>query len=213
MPTDLGIAEKVSDAREISERLDVEIRHSIALNALHLRGAFQSDVPDVFDDSLEAWGYNLVVFALHAELIMALTRIFDVMENTASLPMLMEILRDTQVVEALCADARNNVPGDAIRQIIKEAHEDLARLRNSHQLARVKTIRNKMLAHLARDWEKSQRAQNRHTIELVEMTFPTIEKLNLALRGENLSYRETASNEEVYADNFWRRAAGLQGKP
>lgn len=51
--------------------------------------------------------------------------------------------------------------------------------------------------------------QNRHTIEPVEMTAPTIEKLNLALRGENSSYDELVLQEQTYAERFWRRAAGL----
>lgn len=131
-------------------------------------------------------------------------------ENTESLPTLMGILGDCQVVDALCAEDRYNVPSDVIRQYVREAHDELKRLRSSHQLAGVKALRHKMLAHTARDWEKSQSAhQNRHTIELVEMTAPTIEKLNVALRGQNSSYDELVQQEQRYAERFWRRAASL----
>ncbi len=60
----------------------------------------------------------------------------------------------------------------------------------------------------ARPWARSD-----HVVELTEQTIPIIQKLNLAVRYVDSALDDLVEVEGVLANDFWRRTAGLQGKP
>lgn len=54
---------------------------------------------DSFNNSYEAWGYNVIINSLHNEFVMTMMRIYDAADpDTASLPNLLSLLEDQAVL-------------------------------------------------------------------------------------------------------------------
>ena len=76
-PDDLSPKERLEAAQAVIDELQSEVTRAIATREIYLEAAYNEDVPAAFDNSLEARGFNLIVDALHSDLVLILMRIYD----------------------------------------------------------------------------------------------------------------------------------------
>lgn len=156
-------------------------------------------------------------------------------QNTASLPALMALLSHTEVVAELQArsaqrktpkedlvkelqssdhDFLDKLKADAIRSAEMETSqlfsvlEEFGKLKGSHLVQRIRTIRHELFAHIAIDRNQNNPVLYGDTEELIKETTQLLVRLNTAARNLHCSYQEHNHTWQEHADFFWRSVIG-----
>ena len=94
--------ERTERLKRVVRNLVEEMNLAIALREMHGTGAYENAVPNAFNNTFEAWGYNVVTNSLHSEFVIVLMRIHDKAGlDTSSLATAFTLLDDDDVVTGL----------------------------------------------------------------------------------------------------------------
>jgi len=230
-------SDKADKAISILELVDGNVRHALKIRAYFCRAAYQDDVKDYFNQTKGAPGYNQIVDSLYFELIMTLVRLFDELpeqkhaDNIASLPELISLLRQNDVLAALQErslqaktptgelekDLKSRDPDflskllfDAISNSQKETTEVFAllaefqKLKGSHLLARLRLVRNELFAHTALERNLNNPARYGDAEALLEQTAIFTCRLNASVRRLHCDYTNHETTWTEHADAFWQ---------
>ena len=220
--------------------IDNNLRTAIGLNAMYSRATFEEDIPENFNNTFEAWGFNISTISLYIHLVLCLSRMLDEDPNSASIPSLLAYLESRDVVEELKDKARNwhsapiRIAGGhwdesteelskelsneqaeesarRVLQAIERAKDEYRKLKGSHYLQSLRTLRNQQLAHteLSRDKGKARTAKHGDPEELLCLIRPIVEQLDFAIRGMDPDRSETETVWRTWADCYWKSAAHL----
>lgn len=232
--------EKAEKAIRILEFIDGNVRHALKLRAYFCRAAYRDDVKTYFDQSKAAPGYNQAVDSLYFELIMTLVRLYDDLpdqkhaENTASIPELIGILSQTEIIAELQArSTQRKTPKDQLEKELESSDKDFLeklkadarrlvqgetseifclltefkKLKGSHLLGRLRSVRNELFAHTAIDRNRNNSARYGDAEDLLEQTMRFVSRLNSAVRSVHCTYQEHIQMWLEHADCFWQAVA------
>ena len=233
--------EKADKVVKILELVDGNVRHAFKLRSYFCRAAYNDDVKKRFDQSTAASGYNQIVDSLYFELIVTLVRLFDNLQeeksahNTASIPELMSLLSETEVVAELQlrSEQRKTPTGDleidlkssdldflkklktdAIQAACKETSQifslfqNYGKLKGSHLLSRLRTVRNELFAHTAIERNRNNPARYGDAEELLEKTAQFVASLNSSVRSLHDDYQGEIKTWQEHAKYFWENIVG-----
>lgn len=235
---------KAEKAIRIMEMVDANVRHALKIREYFCRAAYCDDVKRYFDQTKGAPGYNQIVDSLYFELIITLLRLFDELpeqkqaDNTASLPILMSLLRQTDVIAVLQErsrqsktpkkdleeDLNNNrcyldkLRADAISEAQQETTNifslisEFQKIKGSHRLSRLRAVRNELFAHTALQRNQNNSAQYGDAENLLDQTASFTCRMNAAIRRLHSDYSEHRQKWFEHADAFWRMATILNDR-
>jgi len=113
-------------------------------------------------------------------------------------------LRDLSLVDKLRADAVSGAQREKTEVIALLT--DFQKLKGSHLLARLRIVRNEILAHDAIERNQKNPACYGDCEDLLEKTTAFTSRLNAAVRRLHSDYSEHEQTWKDYADGFWRMA-------
>ena len=103
----MPVSDQIDIIKEVFDRLEQNLRGSIAHDALLRRINEQPDIIPTFNNTVEGHGFGVVQHGLIELFILGLTRCYDQRaSNRASLPHLIELLKNPAAVDRLALDAR-----------------------------------------------------------------------------------------------------------
>jgi len=91
-----------------------------------------------------------------------------------------------------------------IKSKIHSAQKEYTNLKDSHLIARLKTVRNKMFAHTSANFDKRQVARYGYAEQLLEKTLPMLNNLNSAILGNVEPFDSISKYWKGYAKEFWK---------
>lgn len=231
----MSASEKAGLCKEIAGVLVQETEVAIALQNMHEQGAFESAIPDAFNDTMEAWGYNMTIEAIHRDLVMTLMRMFDPPDpGTSSLRTLVRLLGDDDMVSEFEVETRlwweshsgkdgNWVVEKGVTRAEDHARQRVQKLRSlrsaiiklegGHLEASLRKFRNEMLAHRATGQARSVKkpgsrlAKWGDTDNLLKRVLPVIAMIEVAVLEKGSDINDYPNIWHLYARRFWRRAA------
>ena len=227
--------EKAVLCKEIAERLVSETEKAIALQQMHEVGAYDTAIPDAFNNTFEAWGYNITIQALYWDLVMTILKMFDPPDpGTASLRTLNQLLEDDDVISELEKETRlwgethfgkegNCIEADGLTRAEYHARARVKKLRmigdqfasigGRHLEASLRKIRNEIVGHSATSYAPSGQKTGARSAkwgdadDLLKSILPIIALINEALLQNGWEADELASIWYTYARRFWRQVS------
>lgn len=229
--------EKAEKGIRILEIIDGNVRHALRLKEYFCRAAYRDEVKTHFNQSKAASGYNQAIDALYFELIMTLVRLYDDLpdqkhaENTASIPELIGLLSQTEVVAELQARSeQRKTPKDQLEKELESSNKDFLeklkadarrsaqaetseifgllnefkKLKGSHLLGRLRSVRNELFAHTAIERTRNNPARYGDAEEFLKQTMQFVSLLNSAVRNVLCTYQEHIQLCVEQADFFWQ---------
>lgn len=220
--------------QKIAVSLSTDIERALAAHEMFARASFHKDIAPKFNNTYQAWGYNVIQTALVSELIMTLTRMHDADDRSASIPQIVKLLGDPAVTAALKANARawmmdrpSHSLGPAPYEI-QEARESRKRLRAEETAAemerlarnacrralRFETDSMRSALHKFRNKHLAHSALNPPTLDLkysnlstvLKKTASIVDDLRLAVTGHQIDSLEERKEWRTKAGHFWRHS-------
>jgi len=192
---------RLTEASKLMEDINKEILRAISLCALWARCNDEHVLAAVNDAKLIA--FHIVRDALHKDLVLTLTKLYDTGKNDLSFLRVLSIVADP-TVRALLADARACEEAEV-------GHRDAAVGEHCRSL---RLFRNKLLAHIDTRGAE-QTARYGHEVALLEDTIWISSRLSIALPSVPPPHFEPAKMIWDYeANRFWTALmTGLEGTP
>lgn len=180
--------------------LDLNIRNAIELKEMFTFAAYDNSLHTSIQGTNVVRGFNVTLKALYFEFVMTLMRIFDTYErDTASLKNVFTYLNEDDFIKTFEKKTQRE-----IAQIITKAEQQYNAVKGSHFVARLNTVRNKLYAHTATEFNKNELADYNHAEELLNKTIPILQDLHLAIDDKGKSYDKFSDYWKDYAVDFWR---------
>ena len=221
-------------ATRIATSLVRDLDRAIAVREMFERSALKRGVASKFNNTYQAWGYNVIESALLTDLIVTLMRIHDTDERSASMPNLIKLLADPSVIAAMKENARRwvlerdvhhltpiddeilRIVGDmrqrraadeaaAIERIARRALRRAAKFETDAMRASLQKYRNKHIAHNAMV-ESTFGVKYGYPGKLLDRTALIGYELVLAVTGTHIDFRETRAAWRKKGDDFWKHA-------
>lgn len=200
MPNSLA-RERLTEASKLMEAMNKEVIRAISLWALWGGCANDKDVLAAVNDA-KLIAFNIVRDALHKDLVLTLTKLYDTGKHDPSFPRVLRIVADP-TVRVLLADAR----------ACEEAEARHREATDGEHCCSLRLFRNKLLAHNDTRGAE-QTARYGHEGALLEDTIWIVTRLSIAL-PTGPPYCEPAKtvwNQE--ANRFWTALiTGVEGAP
>ncbi len=229
--------EKADKAVEILKLVDGNVRHAFKLQSYFCCAAYNDEVKKRFDQNEAAPGYNQILDSLYFELIMTLVRLFDNIhekksdQNTASIPKLMSLLSETEVVamlqlrsvqrKVLTGDLKlelksfdldflKRLDAEAIQSAYNETSQifglfqNYEKLKGSHLLGRLRTVRNELFAHTAIERNRNNPARYGDAEKFLEKTAIFVASLNSSVKSLHNDYKDEIEKWQEHAKYFWK---------
>ena len=191
MPNSVARA-RLTEASNLMEATNKEVVRAISLRALWGRCANDQDVLTAINDAKQAFAFIIVREALHKDLVLTLTKLYDTGKNDLSFLRVLSIVADP-TVRALLADARACEEAEV-------GHRDAAVGEHCRSL---RLFRNKLLAHIDTRGAE-QTARYGHEVALLEDTIWISSRLSIALPSVPPPHFEPAKMIWDYeANRFW----------
>ena len=92
-----------------------------------------------------------------------------------------------------------------VKHNIIEAGKKYIKLKGSHLVARLTTVRNKLYAHTATKFNRNQFADYGQAEELLRKTLPILNMLNLSISDKVEPYDKISIFWEGYSTEFWNK--------
>lgn len=204
----------------ILRRLQRNFHHAQISRAMLARVNDDEQLRDLFKNTYEAHGLNVVYRAILDNLIIVLSRMFDPVFpgrkhgwDRASLPHLLHLLEDCDTRNQFLAAAWHWTPGMIEEKQMRTCEELMTKARCAYDdlsngvlgksvLAGLRWYRNANLAHTLFRGTKRQNLIYGEIGELLDQTSPIIQDLVLALRGQAWS-GDGSDEAENRAEAFW----------
>ena len=202
MPNSVARA-RLTEASNLMEATNKEVVRAISLRALWGRCANDQDVLTAINDAKQAFAFIIVREALHKDLVLTLTKLYDTGKDDLSIPRVLGIVADP-TVRVLLADAR----------ACEEAEARHREVTDGEHCRSLRRFRNKQLAH-GDTRGAEQTAKYGHEVALLEDTIWISSRLSIALPSVPPPHFEPAKMIWDYeANRFWTALmTGLEGTP
>ena len=188
--SDCGAKAKLTAASKLLKAINEEVFRAIALRSLWGRCASDQDVLFAVNDA-KLIAFNIVRDALHKDLVLTLTKLYDTGENDLSFPRVFGLVADP-MVRVLLADA-------GACEAAGTRHREAT---NGEHCRSLRLFRNKLLAHNdTRGTE--QTARYGHEVVLLEDTIWIACRLSIALPSEPPNCEPAKAVWEHEANRFW----------
>jgi len=173
-------------------KLAIEFRETFSFPA------YDEVIRDKIKGTPKVHCYRICMIALYFELVMALMRMFDNYEETASFKTLFGYLSDDFIKDFETEKKRK------VKSEIQSAIIDYNKLNGSHLLGRLKRVRHNMFAHTSMNFNKKQIAKFGNAEKLLDKTLPMLNKLNLTILGKSEPFDELRVDLKPCVSNFWQ---------
>lgn len=200
-----------------AQQIEHDILRGIAVQGLHTRGAYNPDVAGRYNNTWEAWGYDVVIQAVFIELVIILMRLWDGRDDVLSIPRAKEILDDAEFLDWFIQHERNNpvtyTPDEReelIRRDLDKFNKAYDDAKGHHTEGGLRGIRNETLAHNAEE-PSAQKAKYGYADDLLEKTIPIAEAINIIARSHGFHGKDFIEAWATRADHFW--TAAIKGVP
>jgi hypothetical protein len=210
--------QKVETLRDITNRLEQNLRGATAHDALLRRINNHADLIPTFNNTVAGHGFAVVQRGLIELLILALTRCYDpASRNRASLPHALVLLADDAVIDQLALDARGWLPDgmladvneQTVRKEVVLVRERYGRLEHDCALRRsliaLRHYRDDYLAHSLVQMTERERLIFGDLEDVLTATLPVVAGLTLSVHGLSWSPDDAKRAWDGYADEFWLR--------
>jgi hypothetical protein len=186
-----------------------ELERAIALEALYARCASAPDILETMEHSMEGRGFLMVRDAIHRDLTVTLMGIVERgQERTACLGVLLGILDDAQVVDALKRSGAT--AGKDADAFIAAARQAYSALHVEQTMKALRTLRDKVIVHVERG-DVKHGAKVGDARKVLEKVVPIVQNLGRALGRGDLCLPARQERWARHADRFWRHVARSRG--
>jgi len=144
--------------------------------------------------------YKAYLEAIYFEFIMTLMRMYDNYKSD-------DTICFEKIFQYLSADFVHDFENKSQRKVknkIQSVLIDYKSLNNSHLVARLKTVRDRMFAHTSAAFNRSQVAKYGYAEELLEKTLPMLNNLNSAFHDKVEPFDTIRKYWKGYATTFWK---------
>jgi len=195
---------RLEKARKTFTVIRRELERAIALEALYARCAAAPDILEAMEHSMEGHGFFIVRDAIHRDLTVTLMGIVERgQERTACLGVLLGILDDARVVDALKRSATARKDAGAF---IAAARQAYSALHVEQTMKALRTLRDKVIVHVERG-DVKHGAKVGDARKVLEKVFPIMQNLGRALGEGDLCLAAQQERWARHADRFWRHVA------
>ena len=180
--------------------LNANARHAIELRETFTFPAYDTSIRKIIRGTNNVRCYKVCLDAVYFEFIMTLMRMYDnyKSDDTACFE---------KLIECLSADFVQNFESKTQRRVkskIQSAIKEYLSLKDSHLVARLKTVRHKMFAHTSTNFNSSQVAKYGYAEELLQRTLPMLNNLNSAIHDKVEPFDKISKCWKGYATEFWQ---------
>lgn len=230
----LPLAAAVQRVDWMAEVIETEVRSAICVETA-LEGANKIVASGELTSKSVAGAecYNIVKHSLTSALAMSLSKLFDLPQprkgeskascynrsDIVSIPLLVRLLRQRRVQDALCDRAREWLPsamggGDSSAQdCLREVHQaieafDRLNAPDTHvvDMAQLREFRHRYLAHLLLKDALEILPRYADLFRLMDVAQDVMTHARLAITGVNIDLREFEEFRAEEAEKFWRPA-------
>jgi hypothetical protein len=178
--------------------LNENAKHAIEFRETFSFPAYDEAIRDKIKGTSKVHCYRICMIALYFEFVMALMRMFDNHEETASFKTLFGYLSD-DFIKYFETETNRKVKSE-----IQSALIDYNKLNGSHLLGRLKTVRHNMFAHTSMNFNKKQIAEYGYAEKLLDKTLPMLNKLNLTILGKLEPFDALRVDLKLCVSDFWQ---------
>jgi len=180
--------------------LNANARHAIELKETFTFPAYNPALRKIIKGGNLVRCYKVYLDAIYFEFIMTLMRMYDTYksDDTVCFDKLFCYLSAEFIQEI------ENKTQRRIKSKIHSAQKEYTNLKDSHLIARLKTVRNKMFAHTSANFDKRQVARYGYAEQLLEKTLPMLNNLNSAILGNVEPFDSISKYWKGYAKEFWK---------
>lgn len=190
--------ESLSKIRESLLWVNANAKHAIELRETFSFPAYDESIRKKIKGTYKVYCYKICMIALYFELVMALMRMFDNSDDTASFKTLFGYLSD-EFINYFETETNRKVKSE-----IQSALIDYNKLNGSHLVGRLKTVRHNMYAHTSMNFNKKQIAEYGYAEKLLDKTLPMLNKINLTILGKSEPFDKLSIDWKLYASDFWQ---------
>ena len=179
--------------------LNANARHAIELKETFTFPAHDIELRKIINGN-PVRCYKTCLDAIYFEFIMTLMRMYDTYKSD-------DTVCFDKLFCYLSEDLSREIENKTQRNVEKDiyaAQKEYTKLKDSHQMARLKTVRNKMFAHTSLHFDKRQVANYGYAEQLLEKTLPMLNNLNSAILGNIEPFDSISKYWKGYAKEFWQ---------
>lgn len=179
--------------------LNANAKHAIELQETFSYPAYDTSVRELIKDMNKGRCYKVCLEAIYFEYIMTLMRMYDSYQaDVICFERLFECLTDDFIHEFEKFNQRN------IKTSIDESFAEYKKLKGSHLVSRLTTIRHKMYAHTAANFDSNQFAEYGHAEELLSKTLPMLNSVINSIWNKEEQYEKLIQYWKNCALEFWQ---------
>lgn len=201
----MPLQNEVARAEAIVQELEADVTRCIALLAIWDRANGKKDIKERYNHTFEARALSIIHDSLHITMIMALMRMYDRDDRSASIPSLISILEKPGVLGYLKQKSRPQ--RENIDTWMRSVKLRVARLRNDDTLKALKRLRNFTLAHIDPNKAARHGAKYGYERRILNRTAPIIRLFLLIVSSTDTDFSEVRKIWRFYAQHFWGSAA------
>lgn len=178
--------------------LNANARHAIELKETFLFPAYDRSLRELIKGTNKVRCYNVCLKAIYSEFIMTLMRMYDSYQRDV---ICFEGLFKCLSLDFIRKFEKNNQR--KIKSFIDDAYAEYKKLKGSHLVSRLTTVRHKMYAHTAATFDSNQFAEYGHAEELLSKTLPMLNSIINSIWNKEEPYEKIIQYWKKYAIEFW----------
>lgn len=180
--------------------LNPNAKHAIELKETFSYPAYNDELRNSVKGTNAVRVYKICLESIYFEFIMTLMRMYDSYEKeTACFKNLFNEINEN-FIESYEKD--KNIK---IKEELKSIVHDFNNLKGSHLVSRLTTVRNKLFAHTATNFNSNQFADYGHAEELLEKTLPLLNRLNKIFSNRIEPFESIINHWKGFSSEFWKK--------
>jgi hypothetical protein len=178
--------------------LNPNAKHAIELKETFSYPAYNDELRNSVKGTNSVRAYKICLESIYFEFIMTLMRMYDSYEKeTACFKNLFNEINEN-FIESYEKD--KNIK---IKEELNSIVHDFNNLKGSHLVSRLTTVRNKLFAHTATNFNSNQFAHYGHAEELLDKTLPLLNRLNKIFSNRIEPFESIITLWKGYSLEFW----------
>jgi hypothetical protein len=180
--------------------LNPNAKHAIQLKETFTYPAYNYELRNSIKGTNAVRVYKICLESIYFEFIMTLMRMYDNYEReTACFKNLFSELSQ-DFIKSYEKDKNTKIKNE-LNSIVHEYNS----LNGSHLVSRLTTVRNKLFAHTATNFNSNQFADYGHAEELLEKTLSLLNRLNKIFSNRIEPFEKIANHWKGFSSEFWEK--------
>jgi len=180
--------------------LNPNAKHAIELKETFSYPAYNDELRNSLNGTNAVLVYKVRLESIYFEFIMTLMRMYDSYEKeTACFKNLFNEINEN-FIESYEKDKNIKIKGE-----LKSIVHYFNNLKGSHLVSRLTTVRNKLFAHTATNFNSNQFAEYGHAEELLEKTLPLLHRLNKLFSNRIEPFESIIDHWKGFSSEFWKK--------